>query len=212
MVETIMLILYQTLVIIFILTCFIGSGFIFALLKIRKEMEIKTFYVSAGFFAAFFGISRIYYYSFDFIYVGDLVTWKIAAVIGIISIIFLLFAVEKTVVPGTKFVFTIIGTVILILYLMPFPADIATAIQTFMIPLVAPIIPVVYLYVAIKGTGEARKLAILFFTGSILFITANLFHGQVFNGIDLLYYIISPVLFISSVVVMFYVISQQGKV
>ena len=205
-----MIILYESLVIIFMCTCFGGALFIFLNIK-RRNIEIKTFYISMAFFALVFGIARIFYYIFDFILIGDPIIWNIAAIIDIASIIFLLFAVEKSAVPSTKFVFTILASILLVLLLIPFPAIIGEAFQTIITPIIAPIIPGIYIYLAYKTTGEPRRLAIIFLSASFIFIFANVFHSRIFTSFYFWYFIISPIFFIISMLMILYVINEQGK-
>ena len=205
-----MIIIYELLVIFFICTCFGGASFIILNIQ-RRNIEVKTFYVSMALFALVFGIARIFYYIYDFILIGDVIIWNIAAIIDIASIIFLLFAVEKSVVPSTKFVFTILAMILLVFLLIPFPAIVGEALQTIITPMIAPIIPGIYIYLAYKTTGEARRLAIIFLSASFIFIFANVFHSRVFTSFYFGYYIISPIFFIISMLMILYVINEQGK-
>ena len=206
-----MWILYEILVIIYVIASIISSAIIFYQIRTIEAGKSIFYLIGTGSFVILWGISRIFYFYYDFIYVGDLFFWKIAAVIGLVSITWLFFAIEKTVVPKTKFAFTIISIIITFLLLIPFQQTISNIIQAMMIPLVGPIFPILFLYIAYKGEGYARKMAIIFFIGTLFFIFANLFHLQSFNGIDLLYFILSPILFTSSLIIFVYVITDKEE-
>lgn len=105
-----MLMFFESLVIIFIILCFVSAGLVAIIIR---KVQKKVFFIGTSFFFVLFGISRIFYFIYDFVLLNNDIIWQFAAAIGIIAVICMLFVIEKSLVPGTKFIFTGISTVIL---------------------------------------------------------------------------------------------------
>ena len=201
------MVLFETLVIIFIVSSFIISGIIFATIRTAGS---RIFNFCGAMFILLFGICKIFYYILDFVRY-DIIFKSIGAIIGIISLIFLLFAIEKEVFTESKFLFTIAGLVVLTLYFIPFPTIINDFVHTLVIAILTPVVPCLYLYIAIKGEGESRKFAIIYFCGTLLFILGNVCRLPAFKEVTLLYFILSPIFYIISVYLVGYAVSKQGQ-
>ena len=196
---------YEILVIIVIVLCFLCS--IPTLMRIKKT-ERKNFYLAWGIFYILFGVSRLFYFIQDFIN-QDIIFWRIAAIVGTLSLASVFYSIEKYHLTRSRFAFTTTTIVISMIFLIPFTTAVHEAIQTWVLPFLAPIIPILYLYVAIKSTGELRKIIITFLIAIILFALGNGAHSRIFKSIEWIYFIGSPILFTLSLIIMLYIIVKQ---
>ncbi|MBD3227698.1 MAG: hypothetical protein GF329_05875 [Candidatus Lokiarchaeota archaeon] len=145
-------------------------------------------------------ISRIFYMLYDFYYINGspyVPFWDIGAAIGAASVVFLLFAIERHMLKKTKYLFTILSIITVVLYFVIY--QYRDIVQLIMIPIVAIVVPLIYVYTAIKSTGQIRKTSIIIAIGIIIFILGQAAHS--INVWDIfteniafgLYYIISPI-------------------
>ena len=202
-----MMIFYGILVIVVITMTFTGAGIV---LWIMKDTEAKAFFTAFSIFLILFGISRIFYYIHDF-FNPNVLYWQIAAIIGMISASCVLFAIEVKVFRKSKFLFTIISIVAIVLIVIPLPTEIHLIVQFWAIALIAPLIPLLYLYIAIKSTGEARIISILMTIGTTLFMVGNFFHGTAFQSLPLFPYLFSPLFMIVSISFILAGLLKQSK-
>lgn len=194
-----MLILYMVLSILVITAFFVGGGVVLSLVR---KTEVKQFFIAFGAFFAVFGVSRIFYHINDFVN-SDVIYWWIAQVLGLMSAVLILFALEVR-LKKTKFIFTMIGVTAVILMLIPFPLQVQYVIQIVAVLMVAPFVPALYFYVAIKSTGDARKHASMMAVGTVSLIIGLILHGRPFVPYELVYFMLSPIFFVASTVIMVY--------
>lgn len=199
------------LVIITIISCLTGAGIMFY--KVRK-METKAYNAAFALFLIMFAVARYFYYLYDFVIPSEFL-WSIGAIFGLMGPAFVLFAIERKLIKGTRYAFTIVSIIAVILLVILLPLSIlvpaskimGVGIQFIAVSTIAPLIPLLYFYVAIKSSGEARKQALIFTIGILIFIGGNLFHGQMFQGnvlFHFIYFILSPVFLIASVIIVLY--------
>ncbi|MHA1268381.1 MAG: hypothetical protein ACTSPY_01220 [Candidatus Helarchaeota archaeon] len=199
--------------------CFIILSIIFSIfisLKFfnkKKPLEPaqRDYFLGMVIFIIIHSISRILYMLYDFYLIGGdhyQLFWDMAAVVGIGSVIALLFAIERHIIKKTKYLFTILSSITLILFIVL--PEYKETIQLFMIPIVAVIIPFIYFYTAIKTSGEIRRTSLIIGIGIIIFILGQAAHS--INVWDLfayeiaytLYYFASPIGLIIGGILLFY--------
>ncbi|MHA1250649.1 MAG: hypothetical protein ACTSRP_11715 [Candidatus Helarchaeota archaeon] len=183
--------------------------YIFAIgfwIKIRNaEIESqKWLFFCLGLFMICFGLTRLFFMFSDMIKAGywestDLgwlvldfsFWWKMAALFGIGSLIAVLFVLEKYSVK-TKYIFTIIATIGLILaIILPVSTEL-TIDARFMTYITVPIAVLsilgIYLYLIIKTTGKIRLKSTMAFLGILILMIGFILDteaGKMLVGFDL---------------------------
>ena len=189
---------------------FFGLSVIFGTLLIRKvKTEDLTrpqteYYLGLVTFILVHFISRIFFYINDFKLGNPDLYWELGALIGLISLVPLLYAIERNIYTRSKFLFTIL-TVIFIILLYVLPLEYKPLNQTIIVTIVGAFIPLIYLYVAIKSTGSIRKNTLLIAGGIFIFLLGLTAHHKLYFPIDgFIYLILSPLLMLSGLFVWAY--------
>lgn len=130
----------------------------------------RTLFIISDYFNPEFSIELVLYYDADL----SFLFWKIATLVGILGIIFLLIVIESYLV-RTRYIFTIIGTVGSIVALVS--QDINFSRWTTYITLPVAMIGAIfmYFYLVYKETGLIRKKAGVSIVGLFLLGTGTLF-------------------------------------
>ena len=198
---------------------FVFSG-IFGILLTRKafkpefERPQREYYLGIAIFIFIHIVARISYYYYDFIDAQELY-WELGALIGIGSVIFLIYAIERHIYTRSKFIITIIATinltVLLIITIVNFmnpgfiSPDIKLIIQIINTAVIGLFIPLIYLYVAIKSSSTYRRNSLLIAIGIIIFLGGRTAHNRGFFIPDnILYFILSPTLMLIGGVIFLY--------
>lgn len=162
-----------------IITHFVFTVLLVDKSKVFENMKFRENYLfGIGGFFFIHGICRIPYFVYDY-YIHEEIWWLIGAVIGFISIVWLMYFVETSIITKTRHVFTIIGIIGAILIItVAAIVDIPTAknVQYVFISPLALIIPIFYLYAAIKSTGEVRRNSLIVVVSAIVFEIAEVAH------------------------------------
>ncbi len=189
---------------------FFGFSVIFGIIITRKaftpdfERSQRDYYLGMAIFIMVHLIARILYFFYDFIYIEDEFFWDLGAIVGIGGIIFLLFAIERYIFTRSKFFFTILAIINVIL-LIVIPSEYKNIVQTIFIPVIGLFIPIIYFYIAYKGTGNIRKNSLLIAIGILIFLAGQTAHGRTFFEItDPIYLIASPLLMLLGGIIFFY--------
>ncbi|NVM55296.1 MAG: hypothetical protein HWN66_16435 [Candidatus Helarchaeota archaeon] len=198
-------ILYEILYIFVIIISFLTSAII--LLKIHKTQK-KIFFLAESLFFGFFGVARIFYYIWDFIE-PDHMFWVLGVSFAMVAMTFLLFAIERKIIHGTKYVFTIFAIFAVILIIIPFSRQIHLWIQTIMVTMLAPVGIIYFWVIAKRSFGEVRKLAITYFVGVFIWASGQFFRSQLLRTVEWLYYITAPLLFIFGNIIVLYVLVKR---
>jgi len=195
---------------------FFGFSAIAGGLLVRKALskEItrsqREYYLGMAFFILVHIIARCFYYFYDFID-QDPLYWETGALIGIGSVIFLLYAIERNVFTRTKFLITIISTINLILLII-LPEGLKPIIQTINTGMIGVFIPLIYFYVAYKSTGSYRKDSLLIAIGILIFLAGQTAHMRaLFIPENIFYFILSPLLMIVGGIIFIYALLKTSK-
>lgn len=182
-----------TLAISIIILYFTGAVFIFYK---TQFIEAKWYFIGFGIFFLLFGMTRIFFLINDLIYPNEFI-WFIGSVLGVTSVIGVLFAIEKQIITQTRFALTITAIITIILYIIPFPQQVHQVIQLISVFIITIILPILYSYIAIKSVGEARKQAIIFFIAVMVFLFGILFHTRLlFENNWIIYHLLNSVFLI----------------
>ena len=196
---------------------FVILSVVFAIFMTKKfllsdlEPAQRDYFLGLVLFIIIHMVSRIFYILYDFYWIDGsqfILFWDIAAAVGTASLIFLLFAIERHIIKKTKFLFTILSIITVCLYFIIY--EYRNIVQLFMIPIVAIVIPAIYVYTAIKSTGNVRKNSLIIAMGLIVFILGQAAHS--INIWDLfmydiaffLYFIASPIGLLIGGLLLFY--------
>ncbi|NVM28555.1 MAG: hypothetical protein HWN65_06905 [Candidatus Helarchaeota archaeon] len=199
------MILYEILYLAVIVISFLTAAII--LLQIHKT-EKKIFFLAESLFFGFFGVARIFYYIWDFRDPNHMF-WVLGVSTAMVAMAFLLFAIERKIIHGTKYAFTICAICASILIIIPFSNEIHVWIQTIMVTMLAPVGVIYFWVIAKRSTGEVRKLAIIYFFGIFIWASGQFFRGQLLRDVEWLYYITAPLLFISGNIIILYVLVKR---
>ena len=176
---------------------FFGFSGLFGILLIRKALgpdlarPQREYYLGMSAFILVHLIARYFYYLYDFHGQAQL-NWDLGASIGLIGIVFLLYAIERNVFTRSKFFFTII-TIIFIILIFILPPEFKSISQTIIVSIIGLFIPLIYLYVAYKGSGDIRKNSLIVAIGILIFLIGQTAHSSTFFDLGFIYFIISPV-------------------
>jgi hypothetical protein len=177
----------------------IGALIIFGLYLFKKMREKEPdspqhdIYLGYCLFLVFYGLVRVFFIFSDIevfsthssvtflntLYVG------IAYSFGIIGILFLFYIIERHLI-HSHYIFTIIAIGILILSVISIlsiiPTEIPQLIMIVSLPAFFVIVIILYLYVAIKSSGEPRKRALGIMAGILVMMLGTLFNSQLIGG------------------------------
>ena len=188
---------------------FFGFSVIAGVLLVRKALtkEItrsqREYYLGMAIFILVHLIARGFYYFYDFIDQQELY-WETAALVGIGSVIFLLYAIERNVFTRTKFLITIISIINFIL-LIVLPLEFKPYVQTLNTGMIGIFVPLIYLYVAYKSTGSSRKVCLLIAIGILIFLAGQTAHMKIlFTPENIFYFLFSPLLMLVGGVIFLY--------
>ncbi len=184
---------------------FFGFSVLFGVIMVRKALaqgigrSQREYFLGIAIFIIVHLIARIFYFYYDFIYIEDIFFWHLGAVVGVAGIIFLLYAIERNIYTRTKFLFTILAIIYIILLLtvlnLGWGENVENTLQTIFIAIIGPFIPLIYIYVAYKSSGEIRRNSLLIAFGIVIFIAGQTAHGRTFFAITHpVYLIVSPIL------------------
>ncbi|MHA1734479.1 MAG: hypothetical protein ACTSU5_21280 [Promethearchaeota archaeon] len=155
------------------------------------DLKFKDNYLigTVGFFLLH-GICRIPYFIDDY-YVEPYFTgvegtslsdtyWIVGAIIGFTSLVWLLFFVETTIIQKTRHAFTILGAVGAILITIAAFINFTWAkyVQYLFISPLALVIPLFYLYAAVKSTGKVRRDSFIVAFGVLVFELGEVTHTE----------------------------------
>lgn len=161
------------------------------ILEKRKEKEIVSFDFIFGVFLLilFLLIARIFYSIFDFYYTQfdqslyyispNIWFWKMGEVFTGIGPAILIFIIDKKIL-GFKFK-GILSYILIAGIIAGFVYPVSNTFDFQMVSSIglisgfgAAIIPIIFIYIASKSTGEVKKIAILILVGFILYIVGSL--------------------------------------
>ncbi|NVM53646.1 MAG: hypothetical protein HWN66_08075 [Candidatus Helarchaeota archaeon] len=118
------------------------------------------------------------------------------------------FVVEKFVYTRSKYIFSAFGGFAIVwnsLFFILQNMDYIYLAQAVFLPAIAAIVPLIYLYVAIKSSGEARTKSFIILLGILIFMTGNVLHFELFKaGFAIGYYVLSPSLLIVGLALFIY--------
>ena len=188
---------------------FLGFSVLFGIVMTRKALtkelgrSQREYYLGIAIFIIIHTIARIFYYLYDFVDRQEMY-WEIGALIGIGSVIFLIYAIERNIFTRTKFLITII-TIINLLLIIFLPAEFKTYVQTVNTALIGIFLPLIYIYVAYKSTGSYRKQCLLIAIGILIFLAGQTAHMKALLLPDnIIYFILSPTLMLIGGIIFLY--------
>ncbi|HUX99129.1 MAG TPA: hypothetical protein VMV49_06210 [Candidatus Deferrimicrobium sp.] len=181
----------------------------FGILMIRKalgpdlERPQREYYIGMAIFIFVHLVARIFYFYYDFIDINEFY-WDLGAIIGLLGIVFVLYAIERNIFTRSKFLFTI-TTLIFILMLIILPPYIKPYLQTIIVSIIGIFLPLIYVYVGIKSHGNIRKNSLLIAVGILIFLIGQTAHSATFfTTAVFIYFIISPICIIIGGFIFFY--------
>ena len=179
---------------------FFGISVILVTLLIRRVItEDLTrpqteYYLGSVAFILVHAICRIFYCMHDFTPGYPDFYWELGALFGLICLIPLLYAIERNIYTRSKFLITIL-TIIFIILLFIVPPEYQPFLQTVIVSIAGAFIPLIYVYVALKSTGNIRKNSLLIAGGIFIFLLGQTFHHRLYFPLDgFMYLILSPLL------------------
>lgn len=189
---------------------FFGFSVLFAILLIRKALNKdvgrsqREYYLAMAIFILIHLIARIFYFIYDFFTSTEEWYWETGALIGIGSVIFLLYAIERNIFTRTKFLITIIASINLVLLIL-LPSEFKLYIQTINTAMIGVFIPLIYIYVAYKSTGSYRKNSLFIAIGILIFLAGQTTHMKaLFIPENIIYFILSPALMLAGGILFLY--------
>ncbi|MHA1651845.1 MAG: hypothetical protein ACTSYB_16760 [Candidatus Helarchaeota archaeon] len=179
--------------------CLISALLIFGLYLFHKMREKepnsvqRQIFLGYGLFLICYIFTRVFFMLSDIevyntkstetflntIYVG------IAYSLGILGTLWLFYSIERYLV-HTKYIFTMLGIGILILSVVSIlaiiPTEIPQLVMTIALPVFIAIIIFLYLYVAVKSSGEPRKRALGIVAGLLVMVVGFLFGSKLLGS------------------------------
>ncbi len=181
-------------IIFFVFSVFFGYFMTRKAFSSDYERPQREYYFGLALFIIIHLIARIIYFLHDFVYIGDQNLWELAALVGIGSVIFLVYAIERHIFTRTKFLITVIVIINLILMIV-LPPDLKDIARIFNTTLVGIYLPSNYIYVAYKSTGIYRRNSLLIAIGILIFLGGQAARSQpLFVPGNIIFFIISPIL------------------
>ena len=197
----------QISVIIFsVLSAYLGVFTIHLIFKAKKaEEERKYYFLSIGIFGILYMICRILlvidaideYPPMSPLYIYG----SFFAVLGVVG---LMFAVEKYIYQKLKFIPTICVFIFSLLIVLV-PGNETTKLVTIWVTIgtaFAIIIPILYLKVGLKSTGEIRKNSLFIAFGIIIFLVGNAINTGLLTAAIELFFIIAPITMIVGLILL----------
>lgn len=195
------------------------------LLKRKSDSEIlRNIKRGYGLFLTFYAATRIFFIlatwfhsepwhpnSYDFF-----VVWGYFSTAVGFSII--IFVIEKYLITKTRFLFTVLGVVLVALYLLSilgvFTQAVALELSWYSSPILIAVVLLLYMSLAIRSTGKLRRNAIIIIVGIFLLAAMAVLDGEGiitsapawFDGNELLleiFYSIPPVIGIAGAAIFF---------
>ncbi|MGQ4873730.1 MAG: hypothetical protein ACP6IY_06595 [Promethearchaeia archaeon] len=166
--------------------CFIGA--LLFIIKANK-MELKSqkwLYLGYGVFFIFFSLMRIFYIVAVYIPENyDLYT-SLGYVVGTIGLIFWLYVLETQMIKSTKGIFVAISIVMFAVAVIGLTGIIERELALNIINITTPfsisVVFFMYMYIAVKGTGEVRKKAIWLIVGLLLIMLGHAMDSEFWAG------------------------------
>ncbi|MHA1819637.1 MAG: hypothetical protein ACTSU2_03005 [Promethearchaeota archaeon] len=180
----------------------------------NPETELFGKYFKGVFsFFLIHGISRIFYFVYDYFVIDQHIFYEIGVLFGILSITAFIYYIESTIFTKSKhglFIFGVIGSIVslssIIFSLLGQDTVILSEYtQYFTVPILGIVIPLIYLYTAIITTGRVRANSIIIMFGIIVFILGQMAHTP--TAVQLLgdfLKIASPVLMLVGILIFYY--------
>ncbi|TFG00572.1 MAG: hypothetical protein EU541_01810 [Promethearchaeota archaeon] len=136
------------------------------------EERSKFYVIGIGIFFSLVGIYRFLFFYHDFFAPDALghLLWKISTGFLLISLVILNFIIERYIYRKTKYIITIIGGILIILFIIivdPNTARIIAQIGSLFL-IIFPLL--IHCIIAIRGSGWIRKKAIIISIGIIIII------------------------------------------
>lgn len=155
-----------------------------------------------------FCICRVLYFIADFIWLERLY-WDLGTLLGLISLTIFIFLVEKYVYTRSKYIFSAVGSFAIVwdvvFLLIIYNVEYIYLAQAVFLPIIASIVPIIYLYVAIRSSGEPRTKSLIILLGILIFMVANVLHYELLKvNFAFGYYILSPACFIVGLIIFVY--------
>jgi len=206
---------------------------IFGIILIRKafkpafERPQREYFLGIAVFILVHIIARVFYFYYDFID-AQVLFWEVGALVGVGSIIFLVYAIERNVYKRSKFVITIIAIISLIALSIItvldvyspglIHPDIKVIVQTVNTAVIGLFLPLIYIYVAIKSSGTYRTNSLIIAIGIIIFLGGQTAHAKGFSmgaflqlqPDNFLYFILSPTLMLIGGILFLYGLIKQS--
>ena len=165
-----------------IIFCFIFALYFWNRQRTADVKSARMMFLGQGLFVFCFGLTRITFIISDYFRTDpefasivieanealQLLFWRISNVIGILAIIFLLIVVETYLVKS-KYIFTLIATIGLILSSVLPNIDHARLVTYITLPVALVGVIALYVYLYFKASGEIRFKAGLSLDGFIIF-------------------------------------------
>lgn len=185
------------MIIFIILTIYLGFLTAFFVIKaIKAESERRFYFFSVAFFSFFYMICRLLLLINSFIsgeaYSTLYILGSFFAVLGVAG---LMFAVEKYVYQKLKFIPTIIVIIFAVL-IMVIPQINGVNYVTYWVAIgtiCAIIIPILYLKVGFKSSGEIRKNSLFVAFGIIIFLMGNGMNTKIITDFFPILLILAPI-------------------
>lgn len=155
--------------------------------RTRKiELKVtKRYFIGLDLFLFVHTTCRIFYFVYDYYYPDEQIWWELGAILGLLSITILIAAVESTIFTQTKHILTIIGIIglglmttqtILNLTHNQLPINLSQLVQYAVVSTLALFMLFIYIYMAIKSTGNIRKSSVIMTIGILLFEIGQIAH------------------------------------
>jgi len=152
----------------------------------------RNIFLGYSLFLATYGLVRFFfiYSDIEIFYHGETALNDIyvglAYTCGVLGALWLFYSIERYLV-HSRYVFTILGMITLgiaiISLLQVIPTQIPRMIIFVAVPVFFGVIGLLYLYVAIKASGELRRRALGILTGLLVIMVGFLFGSSIFGNI-----------------------------
>lgn len=214
----------EIVLVLYVLTIIlIGVNFLLAFVMLQKYTKIELEFTKKYFrglilFLFVHAVCRIFYLLHDFYFPTEQIWWEIGALLGLLSITLLIMAVESTIFKQTRHILTIIGVVGLILMTIQIiliatdnelTVNLSQIVQYAVVSTLGLFMLFIYIYVAIKSTGNIRSSAVLMAIGILIFELGQIAHTSA--AIALLgniAIILAPILMTAALILLYVAISQ----
>ncbi len=140
-----------------------------------SDEKSKNYLMGISMFFLILACSKAVYFYHDFFALDewDTVLSRIADSIFLIGFVIFTYMIERHVFKKSKYVFTIIGALILVLYIIIWVPLISTIILYIGLIIMITLPLIIHIFIAVKGSGDVKKRALIITLGIVILMFSS---------------------------------------